>query len=295
MSEHDGTDPYVIDWADWTERLSASARDEAGWYRQVAKELVRPGDGLAIDVGCGGGGMAVALAEALPDEARVLAIDSSEELLAEARANLTAAGIPADRAQLGRADLEDGPDALRAVVPGAADLVWESAAVHHVADQQAAVDALAGLLAPGGRLALAEDGLSRRCLPWDIGVGEPGLEVRLEAANDVWFRRMRRALPGWVPMPYGWTAALDRAGLVEVGTRTWLLEKPAPLPDEDRTSIVDRLGRWVERLTEAEVLPEADLRAWERLLDPDAEEWLGHRDDLYSLQARSVHVGHAPG
>jgi hypothetical protein len=32
------------------------------------------------------------------------------------------------------------------------------------------------------------------------------------------------------------------------------------------------------------------------LLDPDRPEWIGHRDDVFVLDARSVHVGrvHAP-
>ena len=138
----------------------------------------------------------------------VVAADGNAEVLAEAGRRL--AGVPA-RVELVVADLGDGVEPLRA--HGPADLVWASASVHHVGDQQAAVAALASLLGPGGRLALAEGGLPTRRLPWDVGVGEPGLEVRLEAAQDRWFARMRAALPGSVPMPYGWTEALRRAGL----------------------------------------------------------------------------------
>lgn len=44
--------------------------------------------------------------------------------------------------------------------------------MHHLPDQQAAIAALAGTLADGGRLALDEGGLRLACLPWDLGVGE---------------------------------------------------------------------------------------------------------------------------
>ena len=88
-------------------------------------------------------------------------------------------------------DLGGDLSAVRAAAGPGADLVWASGSVHHAGDQQRAVDTLAGLLAPGGRLALAEGGLPLRCLPWEVGVGEPGLEIRLDAAQDRWFARMR--------------------------------------------------------------------------------------------------------
>ncbi|WBB55635.1 hypothetical protein [Verrucosispora sp. WMMD573] len=38
----------------------------------------------------------------------------------------------------------------------------------------------------------------------------------------------------------------------------------------------------------------ADLDAWDRLLGPADEKWLGHRDDMLRLSARSVHLGVGP-
>jgi hypothetical protein len=166
--------------------------------------------------------------------------------------------------------------------------------VHHAGDQQRAVGTLVTLLAPGGRLALAEGGLPMRCLPWDVGVGEPGLEVRLDAAQDIWFARMRRQLPDAVPMPYGWPNALRRAGLTDVRTATWLFEAPTPLTPADRQRVVRELSHRVERLAETGLLGGDDVAAWARLLDEGDPAWLGHRDDLQRLTARSVHIGHNP-
>jgi SAM-dependent methyltransferase len=187
-----------------------------------------------------------------------------------------------------QADLDHGIDTEPA------DLVWASASVHHAADQQAAVTALARLLRPGGRLALAEGGLPNRYLPWDLGVGEPGLEVRLEAAQDRWFAAMRADLPNSTRMPYGWAQALRAAGLTEVTTRTMLREAPTPLSDEDRTHVIAKLSHRTQWLREAEMLSPEDLAAWTVLLDADHDAWLGRRDDLTDLSARSVHIGVAP-
>jgi SAM-dependent methyltransferase len=298
-----------IDWSTQAARLRSAAADEAGWTESVAAGLVRPTDRLAVDVGCGGGGMAKALAAALPPGASVVAIDADPDVLAEARSH-TGGAV---RCEL--ASLDDGAEPLRAAIGAPADLIWASASVHHAGDQQAAIDALASLLAPGGRLALAEGGLPSRNLPWELGIGEPGLELRLDLAQDRWFAAMRQALPGSVPMPYGWTDALTRAGLTGVTTKTLLTERPVPLSDEDRDRVVTQFRTRVDRLrpsspgepahesghgpghghTPVELaLPAEDLAIWEQLLDPDSPHFLGHRTDLASLSARSIHVGHAP-
>ena len=258
----------------------------------MARHLVDPADRLAVDVGCGAGGMTQALAAAMTG-GRVVGVDGEEQVLARAREHVdgTAAAAGIEFVAL---DFGTGVPALAATLGAPADLVWASASVHHVGDQQAAVDALAGLLAPGGRIALAEGGLPLRHLPWDVGVGEPGLEIRLEAAQDRWFARMRAALPGAVAMPYGWTEALRRAGLTEVTTRSWLLETPPPLDAEDRRAVAGTLAHRVDRLRSTGLLDPADLAAWDRLVDPDDPAWLGRREDLSRLTARSVHLGRRP-
>jgi SAM-dependent methyltransferase len=293
-----------IDWSALAGHLRSDATDTAGWTESIAAGLVRDTDRMVVDVGCGAGGMAKSLAAALPAEATVVAIDGDPAVLEEAR-SYTGGAV---RCEL--ASLDDGAEPLRAAIGAPADLIWASASVHHAADQQAAIDALASLLAPGGRLALAEGGLPARNLPWDLGIGEPGLELRLDAVQDKWFAAMRAALPGSVPMPYGWTDALTRAGLIGVSTRTVLTEKPVPLSDLDRDRVVTQFQDRVDRLrASAEphheqehghghgpvdvMLPAEDLAIWEQLLDPDGPHFLGRRTDLAALSARSIHIGQA--
>jgi SAM-dependent methyltransferase len=285
------TDAYVVDWDEAAHRLARAAGADAGWYSSVAAQLVTPADRIAVDVGCGGAGMAAALAARMLS-GRVLAVDGDPGVLDAARQRVAATG--ATTVEFVLDDLGIGLPAVRAAMAGAgADVVWASASVHHAGDQQAAVGTLAGLLAIDGRLALAEGGLPMRCLPWDVGVGEPGLEVRLDVAQDRWFARMRQRLPGSVPMPYGWPTALRRAGLTRVRTVTWLFEAPTPLRPDDRQRVIDEFGQRVDRLRSTGLVTEDDLAAWDRLLDEDDQAWLGHRDDLQRLTARSVHIGHA--
>jgi SAM-dependent methyltransferase len=290
MSEPATEDPYQVRWGEHAQHLVDAASENAQWYASVAAHLVGPDDRLAIDVGCGGAGMAAALAGVLSG-GRVLAVDGDQEVLDAARANLPPTGVPVDFV---RADLDGDLSDVAAALGAPADVAWASASVHHAGDQQRAVDTLATLLGPGGRLALAEGGLPLRSLPWDLGVGSPGLEQRLDAAQERWFVQMREHLPGSVRMPYGWTQALRRAGFTTAYTRSWLQETPTPLSTQDRDRVVHELAHKVQRLRPTGLVEPEDLSAWDRLLDESDPAWLGNREDLYRLTARSVHVGTKP-
>jgi release factor glutamine methyltransferase len=96
----------------------------------AAEELRRRGAGLrVVDVGTGSGAIAVAIAAAVR-EARVLAVDSSEEALAVARRSVDAAGV-AGRVDLLIGDLLDGQgvfDAIIANLPYVSEGDWASLA-----------------------------------------------------------------------------------------------------------------------------------------------------------------------
>ncbi|MGW4490075.1 SAM-dependent methyltransferase [Amycolatopsis sp. NPDC004368] len=185
-----------------------------------------------------------------------------------------------------RADLADA--ALPEVVPPA-DLVWASRVVHHLADQQAAVGTVAAVAKVGGLVALAEGGLDFRCLPWDLGVGRPGLEDRLLAAQAEWFIGMREGIEGSVAMPYGWSVALERAGLADVDSFGALVHHPAPGPAMLGDYVVRRIGRIFE--FGGEHLTPDDRDTLTSLLDPDGPHYLAARSDLYLTGAKTVHCG----
>ena len=283
---------HTHDGIDWPSRLAALRRaDEldAPGLRTVAERLVglvRDGATVA-DIGPGAGGMSAALATALAERGggRIVLVDAVAELLSAAESAVRAATstVEVHTLQVDAASPDLG-DLLSDV-----DLVWASRVVHHLPDQLKGIAGLAGLLAPGGWLALCEGGLGTRCLPWDLGVGEPGLADRLSAARDAWFADMRAGMAGAIRMPVGWTRALTDAGLVDASSFSFLTDHPAPPSELVRQSAVDWLT-WCAGVA-AERLNRTDQDAVVRLLDPDDPAYAGARDDVFVLSASTVHLG----
>jgi SAM-dependent methyltransferase len=255
--------------------------------RPVGEEIVdwlELDEGTRVaDVGCGAGGMTALLAGAVGPSGRVYALDGEAALLEATAARCRQQGY-GDRVIAIQQDLATGVPETEPL-----DLVWAAGVVHHLPDQQATIAALAGMLADGGRLALREGGLRLASLPWDLGIGAPGLEDRLHAAEDAWFVRMRASIPGSVRAPMGWPALLRDASLTDVATRSFLLDLPSPVADDVVRYIVNSLQHRVDRARDD--LEPADLTAWRRLLDPHDDVYLGRRDDLYCLRVDTVHVG----
>ncbi|WP_406510201.1 class I SAM-dependent methyltransferase [Streptomyces sp. NBC_00212] len=240
-----------------------------------------------LDVGSGPGVMTCVLAETFAD-ADVVAVDGAPALLDHTLARAERLGF-GERVAVRHAEL---PESLEGGGLGAADLVWSSKAVHHLGDQQGALDALAGVLNPGGVLAVAEGGLPMRCLPRDIGIGKPGLLARLDAAQEHWFEVMRAELPGSTALVEDWPAMLRRAGLTRVGGFTLLLDLPAPLGDPARAFLHAQLARLRETMSES--LDAEDRKTLDVLLDADAPDGILHRPDAFLLSATTVHTGVRP-
>ncbi|WP_328606686.1 class I SAM-dependent methyltransferase [Amycolatopsis sp. NBC_00345] len=295
-----------IDWADRLALLRAADALDAAAMATVARRLVAalPPRPTVVDVGCGAGGMSKHFARELATRSggTVVLVDATPALLEEAeRAVKTEAAehvAPGSTGEHGpvsvevRAILGDLADAgLPQTVPPA-DLVWASHVVHHLADQQAAVGTVAAVAKPGGLVALAEGGLDFRCLPWDLGVGRPGLENRMLAAQAEWFIGMREGIDGAVPMPYGWPIALDRAGLTGVDSFGALVHHPSPGPDSLADYVVNRIGRLREFA--GDHLTTGDRATLDALLDATGPHFVGARQDLYLFGAKNVHCGRQP-
>jgi SAM-dependent methyltransferase len=235
-----------------------------------------------LDIGSGPGVMTCVLAEAFPD-AEAVAVDGTPALLEHSLTRAEQLGL-GGRVSVLHAELPEGLAGL-----GEADLVWSSKAVHHLGDQQGALDALTGLLRPGGVLAVSEGGLPMRFLPRDIGIGRPGLQSRIDVVMEDWFAVMRAELPGSKPVVEDWPAMFRAAGLTDVGSFTLLLDLPAPLDAAARRFLVGHLGRARESM--GEVLDQDDLTTLDLLLDPDAPESILHRPDAFLLSATTVVTG----
>ncbi|PAN02128.1 SAM-dependent methyltransferase [Streptomyces sp. Alain-F2R5] len=277
-----------MDWAEMAPLLEAQAELYTPLYRQamtwLAREVTDPG--LVVDVGSGPGVVSCLFADAFPG-ARVVAVDGAAPLLERARDRAARQGA-ADRFGTLAGDLPGVLDEL----DYPADLMWASQSLHHLGDQRAAVAALAGHLAPGGTLAVLEGGLPARFLPRDIGIGRPGLQARMHAVEEDAFAEMRANTPGFVAETEDWPAMLTAAGLKHTGTRSFLLDLPAPLTDEARAYVTTSLSRLRDRIGDG--LDATDRATLDRLLDPADEAGAHRRQDVFVLVAHTVYTAVRP-
>lgn len=284
---HTDTD---IDWEVMADHLESNGELQLPVLRRTAdhlRDLLGPGQiRRVLDIGSGPGVMACVLAETFT-AAQAVAVDGAPGLLDRALARAGRLGL-GDRVTIRRADLPEGLDG-GADGLGAADLIWSARAVHHLGDQQGTLDALTGLLRPGGLLAIAEGGLPMRFLPRDIGIGRPGLQARLDAVQEHWFEIMRAELPGSVGVVEDWPAMLGRAGLADVASATFLLDLPAPLGEAARSYLHAHLTRLREMAGES--LDADDRGTLDVLLDPEAPEGILRRPDAFLLSATTVFTG----
>jgi demethylmenaquinone methyltransferase/2-methoxy-6-polyprenyl-1,4-benzoquinol methylase len=119
---------------------------DARWKRLLVRRVAAsaPEGGRVLDVACGTGDIAFALAAVRPDLA-ITAIDASERMLSLARARrhaLRAVNV----------ELADGDLARLALADGAADVVTGGYAVRNAPSWRAALSELARVLRPGGTL-----------------------------------------------------------------------------------------------------------------------------------------------
>ncbi|MGH3624433.1 MAG: class I SAM-dependent methyltransferase, partial [Sciscionella sp.] len=216
---HDG-----IDWAARLEYMRRAVALEAAALSGVAGRLVGElpaGTATVVDFGCGAGGMSAAFAAAMRSCGGTLVlVDAVAELLEAATSE--ARSVAGQGVEVRPVLADAAAEGLAELVPPA-DLVWASHVLHHLPDELHAAGRLAGLLRQGGRLALGEGGLPTRCLPWNLGLGEPGLEHRLEVAGNEWFTAMRENIPGTVRLPVGWNLVLAEIGLADLETFSYLV------------------------------------------------------------------------
>lgn len=230
---------------DWDARsYDRVSHPMTGWGRTVLDRLPLEGNERVLDAGCGTGRVTEALRDRLPG-GRVVALDASPSMLAEARARLGD-----DRVDYVLADLGQ-PLPLEAPV----DAVFSNATFHWVRDHDALFNHLAAVLPPGGPL-VAQCG----------GVGN--VASVLEAARQV-------GPTG--PDPFSFAGAdetrrrLESAGFVDVDV--WLHEEPTRLEpggplEEFLTTVV--LGSHLQHLA-PEARPDFVRAVAQRLPRPEID------------------------
>ena len=145
-------------------------------------------------------------------QAEVTALDLSAEFLSRVNDKARQLALTG-RIRTVQADLDAGWTAV-----GPADLVWASNSLHHTADPDRVLTDVFAALRPGGRLVLAEMGALPRFLPDDVGLGEPGLEDRCQAA-------LAEAMATEVQhLGDDWAARLSKAGFTIEAERTFAID-----------------------------------------------------------------------
>jgi trans-aconitate 2-methyltransferase len=188
--------------ADW----NASAYDrvadpQARWGAAVLDRLPLDGDETVLDAGCGTGRVTEMLLGRLP-RGRVVALDASASMLAEARGRLARFGRQVEYVE---ADL-GAP--IRLPLDAKVDAILSTATFHWVLDHDALFANLADVLRPGGWL-VAQCG----------GAGNVATLLDTALAVHPGFRREHR-----FETAEATRARLKRSGFVEI--ETWLSDEP---------------------------------------------------------------------
>jgi len=172
---------------------------QARWGAAVLDRLPLEGDERVLDAGCGSGRVTALLLDRVP-RGSVVALDSSETMLEQARKNLG----HDPRVEFVRADLGVRP----LPVTGMVDAVFSNATFHWVADHDALFANLADVTRPGARMATQSGGR-----------GNIANVIRaLEDAGDEW--GASRAFAGVEET----RRRLEASGFVDI--RVWLHDEP---------------------------------------------------------------------
>lgn len=247
------------------EVLHAHLTDVTAW---LAKSAESAGDipvRRLLDLGSGTGTGTLALLQRFPD-AEAVAVDASAPLLHRLRDKAQARGV-AERVRTVQADLDEAwPDF------GDVDLVWTSAALHHMADPDSALREVFAALRPGGLLAVVEMEGFPRFLPDDLGIGEPGLEARLhELTSHEHAERVPHLGADWGPR-------LTAAGFTVESERRFAVDLLPPLPAATGRYAQAMLRRLRDAL--ADRLGADDRSVLDTLLDSDGPDSVTRRGDL---------------
>jgi trans-aconitate 2-methyltransferase len=206
---------------------------QAAMAQPVLDRLELAGDEVVLDAGCGSGRVTRLLLERLP-RGRVIAVDSSAEMVARARVELADAPADVRHADLAKLRLAPGEHV---------DAVFSNAVLHWIDDHDALFARLAAALRPGGRMSVQCGGAGNVAALHATAIaaaGEAGLGHRFD---------------GW-PRPWNFAGVdeterrLLAAGFEAV--RCWLQPWPVE-PEEPRTYLATVcLGPHLERLEPGE-------------------------------------------
>jgi SAM-dependent methyltransferase len=254
-------------------RFNAFAEPE---LRRLMETLeLRPGMRV-LDAGCGTGEALPWLFEKIRPSGHVIGIDLSAAHVKVARRHAGA------NVEVLQGDLSAPP-----IAPASVDLIWCVNALHHLRDPLAAAQRLAGLLRPGGRLALGQSSLlPEMYFAWDSRLER----VTNEAVRRYYRERYSLDERDLAPVR-AIVGVLRAAGLRGVTARSVLIERVSPVDAATERYLADTIFRdtWGERLRP--YLTAEDFAELSRLSDPQHAEFALRRPDFHYLQSFTLVMG----
>ncbi len=232
-----------------------------------------------LDAGCGTGEALGWLRDAVGPLGTVVGIDLAAAHVSAAR---TRSG---GQALVVQGDLKQPP-----LAPGSFDLVWSVNTVNHLREPLAGVAALAGLLRPGGRMAVGQSSL----LPEMFFAWDARLERLTTEAVRHYYRDRYDLSERDLADTRSIVGLLRRASLGNVRAQTVVIERLSPLNPADETYLVEAIFRdtWGERLRS--YLSGEDYDELTALCDPRHPAFALRRLDFHFLQTFTLAVGQVP-
>ena len=238
-----------------------------------------------IDIGSGPGVGTAVLAEQFPS-ATVVAVDGSAEML-ESVARRAEELHLSERVETRHVELPAGFEEV-----GTADLVWAAMVLHHVGVEAGTLRSLRSLLEPGGLLGIAEFGDRLRFLAdsADMGVGEPGLWERLDAAGMAWLESTRPGSPQ-TAASVDYPTTIEAAGFELVVDQVMGMHLEPPLETRARRVALGHLQRM--RHVFDPWLEPSDRDALDVLIAEGHPLGIMQRDDAFLHASRHLYVARA--
>jgi SAM-dependent methyltransferase len=269
-------DTATRDYAGKLKRFNAFAQPE---LRQAIASLQLQTGMQVLDVGCGTGEALSWLADDVGSTGMVVGMElaAAHAACARAAAAPSVLVLQADllQAPLGRARF---------------DLAWSVNTINHLRDPLAGVKCLAGLLRPGGRIAIGQSSL----LPDMMFAWDARLERLTNEAVRQYYRDRYGLSETDLTAVRSLLGLLRSAGLANVNVRTWPIERVAPLDLASENYLRDVIMRdtWGERLRP--YLSAEDYQRLSRLCDPHGPDYALRRPDLHFLQTFTLAAGQVP-
>ena len=245
--------------------------------RALIADLGLPPGSRGLDAGCGVGLYTLWLAEAVGPRGQVVGLEPTIERVAAAR-ELVGTALEAGRLEFRQGDATtiDAPD-------GTFDWLWCGDVLHHIQDPAVALKEFMRVVRPGGQIVVKESQL----LPGMFLPGHPELERRLHRAEAEWSRHEAGTYT-FQERRQRTRASLREAGLADVVSRTYVLQRQAPLDDASRDYIqrvvFDR--NWGPRVRD--LLGPEDWRLRSALCEPGSPQNILASPDYYCLYPITV-------